>query len=507
MGSQFSSKRIFKNTILLYLRMIIVTVVSFFTVRITLQILGVEDYGIYNVVGGLVAFLSIISSTMSSATQRYLAFDLGKNDYNAFQNTFSLLMLVYLALSFLIIVIGEAIGPWVISTYLKIPTERVYAAQWVYQFSLFSFCLTLIGTPYQASIIANEKMGVFAFIGLFDAIGKLVVTYLLYFINFDKLIIYAFFIFCISLANYLIQWIYCRKKLQGCKYKRYWDKNYLKEILGYTGWNLFGAASSTLNTAGVSLVLNLFFGPLVNAAKGIADRINSIVVSFSVNFYQAIAPQIVKTYAAGEYDRSRMLVYRSSKLSFFLLFVISLPLIYGMPTLLNIWLGAEQVTDDMVIFSRLILVYSLVNVFEQPITMIIRATGNIKKYQICVGIITLLTIPICVVLFWTGLPAYWSILSLTLVYVIAMFIRLRIARVQVNLSTKEYLVSVVVPIISVIILTLTVMTIIDRTLGLNAYLIMVISFFVVCGLTWAIGLKSDERRLLLDRIPFLNRKK
>ena len=480
--------------------MIVVTIVSFFTVRITLRILGVEDYGIYNVIGGVVAFLNIISATMSSASQRYLAFDIGKNDVGAFKNTFSLLVLVFVALSVIIIVISEAIGPWLISTYLKIPSERMAAAQWVFQFSLISFCFTLVTIPYQASIIAYERMGVFAFVGLFDALGKLAFTCLLYFIAFDKLIVYAFLMLLITVANFLIQYIFCKYKLEGCVYKHYWNKNYLKEIVGYTGWSLFGAASGTLNTAGLSIVLNMFFGPLVNAAKGIADRINSLVISFSVNFYQAISPQIVKTYAAGEKERSLSLVYSSSKLSFFLLFIISLPIIYGMPSLLNLWLGADTVSSDMIVFSQLILVYSLVSVLEQPITMLIRATGDIKKYQIVVGCITLCTIPICIVLFYLGLPAYWSLLTLTVVYIIAHIVRLLIARSQVELSLKKYIITVFLPIVLVVIISVVIMTFLGYLLPLNDWIRIIAALVITFIAIWFLGLKHTERQLLVDKV-------
>ena len=504
MGSQYNSKRILKNTVLLYIRMIVVTLVSFFTVRITLRVLGVEDYGIYNVVGGLVAFLGIINATISSASQRYLAFDLGKKDINSFQNTFSILWLVYLALSLIVIVLGEALGPWIISHYLNIPSERVFGAQWVYQFSLLSFCITLMSTPYQASIIAYEKMGIFAFVGLFDAICKLIFTILLNCVPFDKLIVYAFFILLISLANLLIQLFYCKIKLFGCSYKYYWNKSYIKEIIGYTGWNLFGAVSGTLNTAGVSLVLNLFFGPIVNAAKSIADRINSLVVSFSVNFYQAISPQVVKTYASGESERSLSLVYKSSKLSFFLLFVLSLPLIYGMSTVLNIWLGADEVTSDMIVFSKLILIYSLINVFEQPITMLIRATGNIKRYQVSVGIITLSTVPVCIVLFLMGLPAYWSIISLIIMYVIALFVRLHIARIQTGLSIVYYTKTVLIPTISVVSVSVSITEVTIFVFDAELILSMIVSFIIAIVASWFIGLKRKERILLINKIHFNN---
>lgn len=499
MQQLFDSHRIVKNTIILYFRMIVITIVSFFTVRITLQILGVEDYGTYNVVAGLVSFLGIITATMSSASQRFLAYDLGKSDINSFNSTFCLLVAVYFAISLFVIIIGELIGPWVIGNYLKIAPNRVTAAQWVFQFSLASFCVSLISSPYQAAIIAYEKMSVFAFVGLFDAIGKLAIALLLYITNHDKMIVYALLLLLITIANFFIQQLYCKIKLPGCNYHVFWDKDSASKLLGYTGWNLFGAASGTLNTAGISLVLNLFFGPLVNAAKAIADRINSIVTSFSLNFYQAIAPQVVKTYAAEDYDKTKLLVYKSSKFSFFLLFIISMPLIYGMPTLLNLWLGEDSVTPDMIIFSRLILIYSLVNIFEQPITMLIRATGNIKKYQINIGIITLSAVPICVCLFLMGMPAYWSILSLIVVYLVAQVARLIIAKKQVGLSLSIYLNSVVFPVLFVAIVTVVAITLPARLLRLNDWWIMVYAFFIGCLTVWCFGLQQKEKSMLINR--------
>lgn len=501
MESQYNSKRILKNTIFLYLRMIVVTIVAFFTVRITLRILGVEDYGIYNVVGGIVSFLGIISATMSSASQRYLAYDLGKEDQSSFQNTFSLLLLVYVALSIIIVVFGEALGPWFINNYLNIAPERRIAAQWVYQFSLFSFCFSLISTPYQSAIIANERMGAFAFVGLFDAFGKLIVTLLLYTISFDKLIAYGFLILLVSIVSFFIQFIFCRIRINGCVYHYYWNKQYLKEILGYTGWNLFGAASTTLNSAGISIVLNMFFGALINAVKGIADRVNSMVVSFSINFYQAISPQIIKTYAAGETELSKMLVLRSTKLSFYLLFVFSFPLIFGMRPILNLWLGGDTVTNDMIVFSRLILVYSLVNIFEQPVTMLIRATGNIKKYQIYVGVITLFTIPLCVILFLVGLPAYWSIIAMTIVYIVAMFVRLIIARNQVGLSVREYVKTVLIPIIIVVAVSVFITLGCDYLFDLEDIIAMIIALLVCCLSIWLVGLNRSERQSLISKLP------
>lgn len=498
-----SINSIAKNTIMLYFRMIISTLVSLITARYTLQILGAEDFGIYNVVGGIIGFMSVITGTMTSATQRFLAYELGTNNTGAYTRTFSMLINVFVFLCIAIFLVFEACGNLFLDE-LVIPAERGRAAFWIYQFSIVSFIMCTLSIPYQSAIIAYEKMGIFAYLTFFDVFSKLLLLFVLFLIPYDKLISYAVvMLFSVAVTNTLY-YLYCKYKLDGCCYTFCWDKKFFTELSKYTGWNLFGSLSVVLNNQGQSIILNVFFGPVVNAAKAIADRINSIVTSFSANFYMAVSPQIIKSYAIGDLDNMKKLVIKSSRLSFYLMMVLAIPLIFVMPQLLSIWLGAEIITLEMVRFSQLILVYSLIVVFENPITMTIRATGNIKKYQLYIGIITLSFLPLCYVLFLLKLPAYYSMVLLSGVYLFAQIVRVYIAAPILGISVYKYLRMVLIPSLSLAIIAFFLSYMISSLLpsdGLtNLFIKLFLSFMVTANLAYFIGLTSTERKFVLDLI-------
>lgn len=447
MPNSENNKRIAKNTLLLYFRMILVSVVSLFTTRIMLEQLGVENFGIYNVVGGIVGFLGMLNGSMTSATQRFLAFELGSGDAKSYNRVFSMLLTIFIALSVVLMIVAIAIGPWLINDVIMIPDEKRSVAMWVYYFSVVTFFVSLLAIPYMSSIIAHEKMGIYAFMSFIEVILKLLLIYALYISSFDKLLTYGFLTMCVAFLVTLCYCLYCLYKIKGCIYHFFWKKTLYQRLLSYIGWNLFGSVTTILNYQGQTLVLNLFFGPLVNAAKAISDRINNIVISFSNNYYMAVRPQIIKSYASGDHDYMFKLVFQSSKFSFYLLFFLTLPLIILMQKILTLWLGINQVTNNMIVFSQLMLVFSLVNVFESPITTMIQATGNIRKYEIIIGSGTLLLLPICYYLFSIGFPAYYSLIVLILIYAVAQIFRLRIAKQQVGFSVRNYFNSVFVPVI------------------------------------------------------------
>ncbi len=447
MPNSENNKRIAKNTLLLYFRMILVSVVSLFTTRIMLEQLGVENFGIYNVVGGIVGFLGMLNGSMTSATQRFLAFELGSGDVKSYNRVFSMLLTIFIALSVVLMIIAIAIGPWLINDIIMIPNDKRSVAMWVYYFSVVTFFVSLLAIPYMSSIIAHEKMGIYAFMSFIEVILKLLLIYALYISSFDKLLTYGFLTMCVAFLVTLCYCLYCLYKIKGCIYHFFWKKTLYQRLLSYIGWNLFGSVTTILNYQGQTLVLNLFFGPLVNAAKAISDRISNIVVSFSNNYYMAVRPQIIKSYASGDHDYMFKLVFQSSKFSFYLLFFLTLPLIILMQKILTLWLGINQVTDNMIVFSQLMLAFSLVNVFESPITTMIQATGNIRKYEIIIGSGTLLLLPICYYLFSIGFPAYYSLIVLILIYAVAQIFRLLIAKQQVGFSVRNYFNSVFVPVI------------------------------------------------------------
>ena len=501
-----NNKRIVKNTAYLYLRMLFTAFLSLYAARLVLRNLGVEDYGIYNVVGGVVTFMDFFTATMSSATQRFLTYNLGTGDSLKFKQTFSLLINLYIIFCAIALVILEIVGPLYISRYMVIPAERITAAQWAFQLSLLTFLVNTILVPFKSSIVAYEKMGIYAYVSIAEAVISLVAVVALPYISFDKLIAYGLLLCTLHIGKVLCVMMYCHYKLPDCQYVKYWDKKYIKELVSYSGWNLFGSITGVLNLEGQAIVLNYFFGALVNAAKAIADKVNSMVSQLSQNFYMAVTPQIIKSYAAGNVEYMRTLVLNSSRYSFLMLFVMAIPIFVTMETLLGLWLGKEQVSYEMIRFCQCTIIYSLVNILEQPITMAVRATGNIKKYQIFVGSVTLSFIPLCVIIFWLGAPAYYSMLLLSLLYMLALFVRIRIVAPIIKIVPVDYCKQVVLPLCYAIILTIISVLFLYKLRFGGTYDVLIkgaTSFMIAIIVSFFVGLKHYERQLL---IGYLNNK-
>lgn len=494
-----NNKRIAKNTAFLYIRMLFITILSLYAARLLLCNLGVEDFGVYNVVGGVVTFMGFLTATMSSATQRYLSYYLGANDLMRLRQTFSLLVNVYLAFCLFALILLEIIGPLYISKYMTISADRIVAAQYVFQFSLLSFLCSTVVVPFKSAIIAYEKMHLFAYVGIIEAVLNLVSVILLSYFDYDKLILYGFLLFSSHLCVNIWVVYYCSGHLKGCRYSYYWDKKYFKEILSYSGWNLFGSTTGVMNIQGQAIVLNFFFGPVVNAAKAISDKVNGLISHFSSNFYMAVAPQIIKSYASGDINYMRMLVLNSSRYSFLLMFVISVPLFIVVKPLLELWLGEDKVSYEMLKFSQFTIIYSLVNVLEQPLTMSVRATGNIKKYQIYVGSFTLLFIPLCIIMFYLGIPSYYSMLLLSFVYFIALFIRIHIVSPILMITNVEYITKVLFPILSVISFDFIFLTIISmiKSLYVGVWIFnALIALLVTTLVCITIGINKSEKKIV-----------
>lgn len=498
-----NSKRIAQNTILLYFRLIVTMIISLFTARYTLQLLGAEDYGINNVAGGLIGFMSILIITMESATQRFLAFDLGCNNIKQYQNTFSMLLNIYVIFCFIATIGLELIGPYFIIHYLIIPSDRLFAAQCIFQLSVFMFIIGTISIPFTASLIAYEKIGIYSYFTILDVLGQLLSVGVLFYTPFDKLISYGVLITCMSTLRIIIIITYCKKKLEGCKYKYFWDKQLSKKMLSYASWNMCASTTSFLNTQGQAILLNIFFGPVINSAKAIADRINNIITSFSNNFYTAVTPQIIKSYASGDLLYMRNLVLKSSKLAFFLLSAISIPLIFNMQYILILWLGKEQVTKDMTIFSQLVLIYSLISVLESPITQAVRATGYIKKYQIIVGAQIVSFVPICWVLFKLGYPAYYSMIVLSIIYFVVQFSRIKIVCPIIKITMKDYIKSVMLPIgytTAISIFFLLIFLQIPTSSFIFLIIRCIFCFSINCICIYIIGLTHTEKQYIIKFI-------
>ena len=497
-----ANSRIAKNTAMLYVRMLFLTAISIYTVRVTLQVLGAMDYGIYNVIANVIASMNFLVATMSSATQRFLSFHLGKGDIPAYNRAFSLLVWGFIALSVIIVVVGEIVDPYFVCDVLVIPAEKLHAARIVYQFTILTFISSVMMVPYHAEIVANEKMSVYAYFSIADGLMRLGVVVLLFFVLADKLILYGALLALQGWIMWGIYFTYCKVKFPFCKIMFVKDKAMAKELGSYTGWNLFGTISGMLTVQGQSVLLNIFFGPLINTAKAIGDKVYTTVVNFSVNFFMAVSPQIVKAYASGDNARMLQLGVKGSKISFFLLAVISFPLLCEMPEVLCMWLGKSEVTEPMIAFSRLLLVYSLIVSLEPPITQMIRATGHINRYQLQVGIWTLSYIPVAALVLWLGGGPTATLVTLIALYLWVMVIRVRIAHRIVELPYRMYVNEVVLPLVKVSV-TLGVLYHLYPLLPLpGGFVGFCIGFAaalsVAVAATWVLGLNEADRKFVKD---------
>lgn len=436
-----NNKRIAKNTLLLYFRMLVTMAVSLYTSRVVLNILGVEDFGIYNVVGGIVAMFGFINGSMTSATQRYLTFELGQNNRAQLTKVFSTSLSIHGIISFLIIVLAETVGLWFLWNKMQIPADRMNAAFWVFQCSVAASVIMIMSVPYNAAIIAHERMSAFAYISIIEVSLKLLIVCFLRYFHTDKLILYAALIVIVQLVIRLCYSWYCNRHFKETKYRWIWDKTLFCEMTGFAGWNLFGNLAAITFTQGLNLLLNMFFGPVVNAARGIAVQAQTAIGQFSSNFQTALNPQITKSYATGDMEYMHGLIFRSAKFSFFLLLLLSLPVLIETKALLTLWL--KIVPEDTVVFLRIMLCITWIYAISNPLMTAAAATGKIKLYQSVVGGLLLLILPISYVCLKCGLPAY-AVFAVHLgIEIIAQFARLLMLKRMIKLSLREYFSKVV----------------------------------------------------------------
>lgn len=380
-----NNKRIAKNTLFLYFRQLLVMAVSLYTVRAVLAELGAEDYGIYNVVGGFVAMFAIISGNMASVINRFIMIEIGKNDMERAARIFSTSVFILLFFSILVCIGLETFGVWFLNTKMDIPNERMVAANWALQFSLLTFVINLMSVPYNAVIIAHERMSTFALISILEVTLKLAIVFVLEWIPFDKLITFACLTALVALVIRAVYAIYCKHHFEESRFKFIFDKGLLREMLGFTGWAFCGNAAILLKDQGVNVLLNLFCGPVVNAARGIAMQVNAAVYSFVSNFIMASRPQIIKNHATGNLPVMHTQIIKSGKFGFFILLIILLPLCSNIDYLLGLWL--VDVPAHTANFVVLILLYSLLECFVTPISIGVFAQGEIKAYEIALCII------------------------------------------------------------------------------------------------------------------------
>lgn len=435
--SQINAHRVAKNSIFLYIRMLLSMVLSLWSTRIILKALGIEDFGIYNVVGGIVVMLSVVSGSLSASISRYITYELGHGDTKKLKSVFKTSLIIQILIGACVFILAETVGLWFLNAKMNIPANQLTAANWVYQFSVAAFIVDLISVPYNAAIIAYERMKVFAYVGVLTSIAKLGVAFALLLFISGRLIIYAGLIFAISVIVRIFYGFYCAREFPEIQGASKIDKNLFKEIFAFASWNFIGSTAGILRDQGLNIVLNLFFGPIVNAARGIAMQVSAAATTFANNFMIALNPQITKSYASADIADSIKLAFTGSRLGYFLMYIIALPIIIETPFILKLWLG--NVPEYSVIFVRLILINSLIDVLSNTLMTLMLATGNIRNYQLVVGGCNLLILPIAYFVLFIGYDAASALWVSIVISCVALILRLYLLSTMTQLSIMDFI--------------------------------------------------------------------
>ena len=496
-----NNKRIAKNTLLLYCRTFFIMAITLYTSRVVLETLGVGNYGIYNVVGGFVAMFTVISGALSTSISRFITFELGNGNKEKLRRIFSTSVNIQILIGLVILILGESVGLWFMNTQMNIPTERIVAANWVLQCSLFSFIINLISVPYNAAIIAHEKMKAFAYVSILEALLKLIIVYLLIISNSDKLILYAILHVAVALTIRLIYGIYCNKNFTECHYQITYDKTLIKEMTGFAGWNFLTNGAYIFNTQGVNILINLFFGVTINAARGIATQIDGAIMQFVSSFTTAINPQIIKSYATGEKESMFKLICRGAKFSYFMLLFFAIPFICEADIILALWL--KEVPPHTNTFVRLSIIASMVNILSNTQYTACQATGNIKQYTIVITSVGCLVFPLTWLFFKWGYPVESTYYIFIIIYLILDILRLFFMRSLLNFPiikffkevfwdiTKVTIAGVILPIIGIIFIP---------QIWWRLILTLIISTISISISIYLLGLSKSEKNTITQSI-------
>ena len=496
-----NTKRIAKNTLMLYFRQILIMLVSLYTVRVVLNVLGAEDYGIYNVVAGVVTMFAFLSNAMASASQRYFSFDLGKNDEEHLKITFSVTFQIYILLAIFVIVIAETLGLWFVNHKLVIPEGRLFAANCIYQTAIFSFLMTIITTPFMASIIAHENMNVYAYVSIVEASLKLGIVFLLKILPFDKLIIYGFLLAAVSVINTSLYRFYCHTHYVECKYHFVKDFSLFKELISYSGWNMFGSVASVILKQGITILLNIFFGPFVNAARAVSSQVSTAIMSFSQNFSNALRPQIIKLYAAEKKEEVLKFLVYGTKIVFFLMLIICIPFYFQVPYILRIWL--KQVPDYTILFVQLVTIHVIIDSVSFPLMAVVQATGKIRLYQAVVGGTLIMNLPISYIFLKLGFPPETVFIVEICVSFIALLLRIIIAQKLVNFKFIFPFIKLVFLFIIITVLSSVVPVILINRMNQSFgefVLFVMISLIWTCAFIFIIGFNKNEKKRLFNKL-------
>ena len=495
-----NNKRIAKNTLLLYVRMLFMMAVNLYTSRVVLNALGVEDFGIYNVVGGVVAMFSVISGSLSAAISRFITYELGKGNNDRLNKIFSASVTIQLLLSLIIVILVESIGVWFLNVKMSIPTDRMLAANWVLQFSIATFVINLVSVPYNAAIIAHERMSAFAYISILEALGKLAIAFLIVVSPMDRLIFYALLMCSVAVIVRAVYGYYCKRHFAECTYHFHWDREILKKMFGFAGWNFIGASSAVLRDQGGNIIINLFAGPAVNAARGIAGQVNNAVTGFVSNFMTALNPQITKSYASGDREYMMILIYQGARLSFYMLLLLSLPILANTHYILSLWL--KTVPEHSVLFVQLTLIFAMSESISNPLVTAMLATGNIRNYQIVVGGLQMMNLPVSYVLLRMGYIPETVLIVAICISQCCLAARLYMLRGMIGLSSKTYLKKVYLNIVVVTAVAAAIPFAISTNMRASFLSFVTVSAIALCCSALSIfyvGCNKREREFVISK--------
>ena len=494
------NKRIAKNAMMLYFRMFFTMAVSLYTSRIVINTLGVMDYGIYGVVGGIISMFTFLNGAMSSATQRYINFNLGRNELERLKSVFRTALQIHVAIALVVFILGESLGLWFVCTQLVIPPERLTSAVWVYHFSVFGCTASIICLPFNAEIIAHERMSAFAYLSILDAVLKLLIVYALVIAPFDRLIFYGFLFLCVGLINCIIYILYCKRNFEEINFLLSFDRQLLKEMTNFAGWSLWGNIAYILFTQGINIILNMFFGPVVNAARSVAVSVQGVVQGFAANVQLAMNPQITKSYAVGDLRRMHQLIFASSKFCFYLLFIIILPIGIEARIIITTWLGI--VPEHTVWFLRLILLILLTEALANPYIIANQATGKVKKYQTVCGGLLLMIVPVAYVVLRLGGDPESVFIVHFLIAIITQFTRVYMMRNLIDLPISVYVSKVLLPIFAVMTFSPIVPILVYSNFDYG--IVSFILVFICCVISSLVmisfvGITKSERAFILEK--------
>lgn len=496
------NKRIARNTMLLYVRMLFIMAVTLYTSRIVLQILGVTDFGIYNVVGGVVSIFAFLNSALGSSTQRYISYALGKGDMNDLKNIFTSSVVIHIIIALVILLLAETLGLWLFYTKLNFPEERINAAFWAFQASVLACIINVVSVPYNSLIIAHERMAAFAYISIVEVLFKLLLVFFIAILPFDKLILYAVFILFSGLIIRIIYQIYCQRQFAESRLSRIYDWTQFKGMLSFSGWTLIGMLAWTCQTQGINILLNMFLGPVINAARAIADQVNNAVMQLINNFQLAAKPQIIKYYANNEIQQMNDLVLNICSLSSYLLILCIIPIIINIDYLLYLWLGKYPIETP--VFVQIILFQSLTQAIVTPVIMITQATGEMKIPNIYGGLICLITIPMSYILLMTGIAVNIVLLLSIIPLMLKSIIDVYYANKYVGFSISKFYTKVYLKVILIFLGLYSFMFFLKQSIdynGVKQFLILstigVISTILVI---FYIGFTNKQRGIILTLI-------